>query len=407
MLDKQLKDRSFLKEIRCCHQNGYYDFKLKCNGKEFDTHKVILASRSSYFQELLQKNPDIKEFFVENTDQNVLGEIISFIYTGKAGKVDCSLMKLVEAAVHFNLKELVEICEVQLVKCVDEENCDSLYKTSVDFGLDQLKLASFQKIQMKFKNLNMNLDESSIEKPDRVMTIIDAQKKLHLLLQELEHEKNNLVQQNVVSSESKLESVQQTLQIPEIKIDLAEPIDQNPDFIIESSETVHPNSEISKTEESPITDQDTDIVTETTETIQQNSETATEANSVVVIESTEIVQKIPEILKKEESDETILGSLDECLKTLSDKKDKSDTLNVSQDSAVNVETPNEVIKEEEHDHFSFEWQEPVQNGSGDFKPTTFEVIVEEYEGDSEDSKQKSNVNVGNVKPKKDDDLPLD
>jgi len=109
------------------------DVTIKCQGRELNCHKVILAARSPLFNALfIQQTMDShqNEIKIEDLDIDTLQEMLKYIYAGTIDKLSTRSGRLLEAAEKYQLPELKRICE--------EELCETL---TVDSCLDCLVLA--------------------------------------------------------------------------------------------------------------------------------------------------------------------------------------------------------------------------------------------------------------------------
>ena len=98
------------------------DVMLKCPGKTFLCHKVILASRSPFFDKMFTSNNnnsntykqqsklEVKEFTVETMEC-----VLEFLYSGEVKREVGDAVELVKAGVHFQVGFYkVLVCFIQL-----------------------------------------------------------------------------------------------------------------------------------------------------------------------------------------------------------------------------------------------------------------------------------------------------
>ena len=66
--------------------NAFSDVTLACeDGKQFEVHKVIMASSSPFFQNILTRNPHSHPLvFMRGMKSDNLNSILDFLYTGAA-----------------------------------------------------------------------------------------------------------------------------------------------------------------------------------------------------------------------------------------------------------------------------------------------------------------------------------
>ncbi|RWS31658.1 Kruppel-like zinc finger protein [Leptotrombidium deliense] len=111
----------------------FSDVILSVNGREFYAHKAILAARSPVFSAMFEHEMEEKKqnrVEITDMDQEVLREMLRFIYTGKAPNLEKMADDLLAAADKYDLERLKVICEEAL--------CSNL---SVDTAADVLILA--------------------------------------------------------------------------------------------------------------------------------------------------------------------------------------------------------------------------------------------------------------------------
>ena len=88
------------------------DVMLKCPGKTFLCHKVILASRSPFFDKMFTSNNNINkqqsklevnEFTVETMEC-----VLEFFYSGEVRREIGDAVELVKAGVHFQVSDVTQ-----------------------------------------------------------------------------------------------------------------------------------------------------------------------------------------------------------------------------------------------------------------------------------------------------------
>ena len=104
------------------------DIKIECEGKTFDCHQAILATRSPVFMAMFQTNMKEKETKVVTIDDfkaEVVSEMLHFIYTGNVSDKDISELgtELLAAADKYQLDLLKKICEERLCSALKVTNC--------------------------------------------------------------------------------------------------------------------------------------------------------------------------------------------------------------------------------------------------------------------------------------------
>ncbi|UYV69649.1 SPOPL [Cordylochernes scorpioides] len=103
----------------------FSDVVLKADGHEIKAHKNILAARSPVFSAMFEHEmKESKESLVEieDTDPEVLKEMLRFIYTGQSPNLDSMAERLLPAADKYGLERLKVLCEVSLASNLTPEN---------------------------------------------------------------------------------------------------------------------------------------------------------------------------------------------------------------------------------------------------------------------------------------------
>ena len=97
------------------------DVKISVGNQTFDAHKAILAARSPVFaamfdHDMLEKNSNIVT--IKGIKPDVFKELLTFIYTGEAPKINYLTMgfQLLAAADKYDLERLKIICEVEIIR---------------------------------------------------------------------------------------------------------------------------------------------------------------------------------------------------------------------------------------------------------------------------------------------------
>lgn len=116
---------------RLLEDDLYSDVKIIVGNKEFPAHKSILAARSRVFSAMFAHN--MKEH-LENTvtindvDPDVMSEVLRFIYTGKASKLESMGKDIFTVADKYVLDGLKVICEEAIAASLTVNNVtETLY----------------------------------------------------------------------------------------------------------------------------------------------------------------------------------------------------------------------------------------------------------------------------------------
>lgn len=117
----------------------FSDVILSVEGREFFAHKAILAARSPVFAAMFEHEMEEKKqnrVEITDMDNEVLNEMLKFIYSGKAPQLEKMADDLLAAADKYDLERLKVMCEEAL--------CSNL---AVDTAADVLILADMHSAQ--------------------------------------------------------------------------------------------------------------------------------------------------------------------------------------------------------------------------------------------------------------------
>ncbi|XP_065205256.1 speckle-type POZ protein B-like [Planococcus citri] len=122
---------------------NFADFTISANGKNYHVHKVILASRSTYFAKLFESGmKENQQNRVEITDVNedIMGEMLKFIYTGVCENLDKLADDLLIAADKYDIGHLKKICvESIYTKSLCVENALNTLILADQYDANELK----------------------------------------------------------------------------------------------------------------------------------------------------------------------------------------------------------------------------------------------------------------------------
>lgn len=123
-------------------QSKFSDVTLAANGAEFNAHKAILAARSAVFAAMFEHEMEEKKHNrveIRDMDKDVLGEILRFIYTGKANNLDKMADELLAAADKYDLERLKVMCEEALCSNLSIETAAEVLILADMHSANQLK----------------------------------------------------------------------------------------------------------------------------------------------------------------------------------------------------------------------------------------------------------------------------
>ena len=129
------------------------------NKKNIYAHKIILISRSKYFNSLFQgllKESNENELFIDKFSYSIFFEIIKYIYTAEFNCDGSNIIELLEASNYYLLddlkKELIEI----LIYNLDINNVFDLIDLSDTYNSEELLYNCLKIIFINYNLLNIN-----------------------------------------------------------------------------------------------------------------------------------------------------------------------------------------------------------------------------------------------------------
>ncbi|KOB64537.1 Roadkill [Operophtera brumata] len=130
--------------------DSFSDVTMKSvEGIEFRVHKTILASRSevlrAHFKQDMREN--ITNVVETPWESELLGEVLTFMYTGKAPRVDDAPDKLMLAAGYYKLDRLKSLCEEALGKRLTVENAVDTLQLAELYSANSLKQTTLEFIK--------------------------------------------------------------------------------------------------------------------------------------------------------------------------------------------------------------------------------------------------------------------
>ena len=150
----------------------FSDVILSVDGYGFKVHKNILAARSPVFaamfkHDMKERNTGIVK--IDDVSQDVMEEVLRFVYTGKVLNIDKMADDLLTAADKYQLDRLKAMCEKSLRKNLSIQNAS-----------DMLVFADFHKAdQLKSQTIDfMNANVKSVIKTAKFKTLMDTHPRL-------------------------------------------------------------------------------------------------------------------------------------------------------------------------------------------------------------------------------------
>uniref|UniRef100_A0A0A9WJ35 Protein roadkill n=1 Tax=Lygus hesperus TaxID=30085 RepID=A0A0A9WJ35_LYGHE len=120
----------------------FSDVTLSVNGREFQAHKAILAARSPVFAAMFEHEMEerkLNRVAITDVEQEVLKEMLRFIYTGRAANLERMADDLLAAADKYALERLKVMCEEALCTNLSVDNAADTLILADLHSADQLK----------------------------------------------------------------------------------------------------------------------------------------------------------------------------------------------------------------------------------------------------------------------------
>ncbi|XP_065205269.1 protein roadkill-like [Planococcus citri] len=120
----------------------FSDFTISVQGKDYPVHKVILAARSDYFAKMFEsgmKENELNRAEITDVKEDVMNEILKFIYTGQCENVDKLADGLLAAADKYDIDQLKKICLKTISKSISVDNAPNLLVLADLYHENELK----------------------------------------------------------------------------------------------------------------------------------------------------------------------------------------------------------------------------------------------------------------------------
>ncbi|KAI6185916.1 BTB domain-containing protein [Aphelenchoides besseyi] len=114
------------------------DFSLIVDDKSIEVHKNVLAVNSSFFAQEFEKHPDKSKYLIDGTSFEAVGQIVEFLYLGKAEKIDEHLAELHKLSSRFGISALKMKCMKLLKSKLSIETSPELFILSIKHNDEKL-----------------------------------------------------------------------------------------------------------------------------------------------------------------------------------------------------------------------------------------------------------------------------
>ena len=133
------------------------DFIFEVDGEEISAHKLILSTRSTYFQTLF--NSGMREATenraaIQDIDAASFKAILKFLYCGRLPEdLKTSAKNYLPVADKYDIQELKEACEYALERTITRDNVAELMVTADMFHCAELKAEAIEQFMTYGKSL--------------------------------------------------------------------------------------------------------------------------------------------------------------------------------------------------------------------------------------------------------------
>ncbi|XP_065205309.1 speckle-type POZ protein B-like isoform X19 [Planococcus citri] len=120
----------------------FTDVVLSVNGKDFPAHKAVLAARSAVFRAMFKHSTienELNRVDIKDINEQVVGEMLKYIYTGKCANLENLAGQLLEAADKYDLYRLKMMCAKTLLERLSVENAARVLLLADKHSVEELK----------------------------------------------------------------------------------------------------------------------------------------------------------------------------------------------------------------------------------------------------------------------------
>lgn len=164
------------------------DFAIIVDSKEFLVHKVVLATRSSVFSALFENEMHERQsnqMKIQDFSADAVEEFLQFFYSGRVPN-ETNAMELYALASKYDVLELKENCEANVLENLDESNAVEVLNLGHLYSSKEIVQKAFDMIIKAYPDIDFpdNLKNS----PVTVKKIIDERMQLDVKMKELQEE---------------------------------------------------------------------------------------------------------------------------------------------------------------------------------------------------------------------------
>ncbi|POI27595.1 hypothetical protein CIB84_008655 [Bambusicola thoracicus] len=131
-------------------ENFLCDLTISTKTKSFSVHKVVMASISDYFHNILKKDPSTQRVDLNDVSPLGLATVITYAYTGKLTLSLYTIGSIISTAIYLQIHTLVKMCCDFLTQEISVENCMYIANIAETYGLKTTKEAAHKFIRDNF-----------------------------------------------------------------------------------------------------------------------------------------------------------------------------------------------------------------------------------------------------------------
>ncbi|XP_041043233.1 kelch-like protein 31 [Carcharodon carcharias] len=118
------------------------DLTISTKTKSFDVHKLVMASSSEYFRNILTKDPSIQRVDLSDISPVGLVTVITYAYCGKITLSLYTIGSTIATANLLKIHSLIKMCCDFLMQEINVENCMYIVNIAETYGLKNTKEAA-------------------------------------------------------------------------------------------------------------------------------------------------------------------------------------------------------------------------------------------------------------------------
>ncbi|KAL4486377.1 hypothetical protein ABPG72_007163 [Tetrahymena utriculariae] len=190
----------------------YSDITLQCECKQIRANKLLLTSQSQYFKTLfeqafIEKSESI--IYIEIVSYSTLKILMNFFYYHKIILPSCfeisDWLNLIEASKYFQIPQIQEICEVELIKMINIDNLFNLYYSSILFNCPKLRKNCSYQYAQKLYSQSIFMEQNPNDQEDDILIQMGVEAQYIYKLLRFQISQDKVIEQNVINEAEKIE----------------------------------------------------------------------------------------------------------------------------------------------------------------------------------------------------------